>query len=159
MWFWKCNFQSCFTDSGIFKSSYDNVLRWMLQNLTDDKSTLVLVMAWCRRATSHCLSQCWPRSLSPYGITRPEWVKWKKYWIIYHITLNPLWPSDYTIVWFLRAPRWYTGPTAMPRAAVTLLAVTAARGIAGGMIYQRGARTKSRYYHYYHLISWCIIVL
>ena len=39
------------------------------------------------------------------------------------------------------------------------LAVTAARGIAGGTIYQRGARTKSRYYHYYHLISRCIIVL
>ena len=59
----------------IFKSSYDNVLRWMPQNLTDDKSTLVQVMAWCRQATSHYLSQCWPRSLSPYGITRPQWVK------------------------------------------------------------------------------------
>ena len=28
--------------------------------------------------------------------------------------------NTYTIVWFLRAPRWYMGPTAMPRAAVTL---------------------------------------
>ena len=37
--------------------------------------------------------------------------------------------------------------------------MTAVRGIAGGTIYQRGARTKSRYYHYYHLISQCIIVL
>ena len=37
--------------------------------------------------------------------------------------------------------------------------MTAARGISGGTIYQRGARTKSRYYHYYHLISRCIIVL
>ena len=35
--------------------------------------TLVQVMAWCRQATSHCLSQCWPRSLSPYGVTRPQW--------------------------------------------------------------------------------------
>ena len=25
---------------------------------------------------------------------------------------------NYTIVWFLRAPRWYISPTAMPRAAV-----------------------------------------
>ena len=25
------------------------------------------VMAWCRQATSHYLSQCWPRSMSPYG--------------------------------------------------------------------------------------------
>ena len=37
--------------------------------------------------------------------------------------------------------------------------MTAARGIAGGAIYQRGARKKSRYNHYYHLISQCIIVL
>ena len=47
----------------------------MPQNLTDDKSTLVQVMAWCRQATSHNLTQCWPRSLTPYGITRPQWVK------------------------------------------------------------------------------------
>ena len=26
------------------------------------------------------LSQCWPRSLSPYGITRPEWVKIPSLW-------------------------------------------------------------------------------
>ena len=40
----------------------------------DDKSTLVQVMAWCRQATSHYLSQCWPCSMSPYGVTRPQWV-------------------------------------------------------------------------------------
>ena len=34
-----------------------------------NQSTLVQVMA-----TSHYLSQCWPRSLSSYGITRPQWV-------------------------------------------------------------------------------------
>ena len=34
-------------------------------------STLVQVMAWCRQATSHYLSQCWPSFLSPYGVTRP----------------------------------------------------------------------------------------
>ena len=43
--------------------------------LTDDKSKLVQIMAWCCQATSHYLSQCWPRSLSPYGVTRPQWVK------------------------------------------------------------------------------------
>ena len=37
--------------------------------------TLVQVMAWCRQATSHYMNQCWPRSLPPYGITRPHWVK------------------------------------------------------------------------------------
>ena len=32
-------------------------------------------MAWCRQATRHYLNQCWPRSLPPYGVTRPQWVK------------------------------------------------------------------------------------
>ena len=58
---------------GIFKS-YDNALWWMPQDLTDDQSTLVQVMAWCRQSTSHYLSQCWPRSPSPYSVTRPQWV-------------------------------------------------------------------------------------
>ena len=47
----------------------------MPQDLTDDKSTLVQVMAWCCQATSHYLNQCWPRSPTPYGVTRPQWVK------------------------------------------------------------------------------------
>ena len=54
--------------------SYEIALRWMPLDLTDDKSTLVQVMAWCRQATSHYLSQCWPRSMSPNGVTRPQWV-------------------------------------------------------------------------------------
>ena len=32
-------------------------------------------MVWCRQATSHNRSQCWPRSLWPYGVTRPQLVK------------------------------------------------------------------------------------
>ena len=51
--------------------------RWMPVDLTDDKSTLVQVMAWCRQATSHYQSQCWPRSMLSYGVTRPQWVKWE----------------------------------------------------------------------------------
>ena len=47
---------------------------WMPENFTDDKSTLVQVMAWCHQAPSHYLSQYWPRSMLPYGITRPQWV-------------------------------------------------------------------------------------
>ena len=58
---------------GIFRS-HDNALRWMPQDLTDDKSTLIQVMAWCHQATSHFLNQCWPRSPKPYGVTRPQWV-------------------------------------------------------------------------------------
>ena len=46
----------------------------MSLDFTDDQLTLVQVMAWCRQATSHYLSQCWPRSMSLYGVTRPQWV-------------------------------------------------------------------------------------
>ena len=54
---------------------HEIALIWMSLAFTDDQSTLVQVMAWCHQATSHYLSQCWPRSLSPSGITRPQWVK------------------------------------------------------------------------------------
>ena len=37
-------------------------LMWMSQHFTNEKSTLVQVMAWCRQTTSHCLSQCRLRS-------------------------------------------------------------------------------------------------
>ena len=60
----------------ILSISCEIALRWMPQDFTDDKSTLVQVMAWCRQATSHYLGQCWPPSISPYGVARPQWVKW-----------------------------------------------------------------------------------
>ena len=81
---------------------------WMSLDFIDDQSTLVHVMAWWRQATSHYVSQCWPRSLSPYGVTRPQWVNYwpsmtcdklstllilkleqQLYWLF-----NSLWPSD-----------------------------------------------------------------
>ena len=49
----------------------------------DERSTLVQVMAWYRWATSHYLSQCWPRSVSPYGVTKPQFLQW--YHILYGI--------------------------------------------------------------------------
>ena len=61
-------------------STCEIALRWMTLNTFDDKSRLVQVMACCRQAPSHYLSQWWPRSMSlnkcnpiqtvsPYGIT------------------------------------------------------------------------------------------
>ena len=50
-------------------------LRYMSLDFTEYKSTLVQVMACCRQASSHYLSQCWPRYRSPYGGTRPLLVK------------------------------------------------------------------------------------
>ena len=45
---------------------------WIPQNLKNKSSKLVQVMAWCRQAPSHYLSQCWHRSMSAYGFTRPQ---------------------------------------------------------------------------------------
>ena len=56
--------------------SCELALRWMSLDLSDDKSTLVQVMAWCRQATSRYPSQCWPSSLSPYAVTMPQWVNY-----------------------------------------------------------------------------------
>ena len=37
---------------GIFRSSHDNVLRWMPHDLTDNQPTSVQVIAWCRQAST-----------------------------------------------------------------------------------------------------------
>ena len=68
-------------------------LRWMSMDLTDDESTLIQVMAWCRQATSHYLSQCWPRSLLPYVI-KPQWVKYVHHtiqWKLHLEIIKTLW--------------------------------------------------------------------
>ena len=56
-------------------TAYEISHRWMPQNTFDDKSPLVQVMACFHQAASHYLSQCWPRSISPCGIIRPQGVK------------------------------------------------------------------------------------
>ena len=50
-------------------------LIWRSLGFTDDKWTLVQVMAWCRQAGSHYLSQCLLWSMLPCGIAKPRWVK------------------------------------------------------------------------------------
>ena len=66
--------------------SFDIAYRWMSLDCTDDQSTLVQVMAWCRQATSHNLSQCLPSSTSLYRVTRPQWVNHA----IYTSCISPL---------------------------------------------------------------------
>ena len=56
--------------------SCEVALIWMSLDFTDDQSTSVQVIALCSQATSHYLSQCWPRAMSPNGVTRPQWVNW-----------------------------------------------------------------------------------
>ena len=73
------NFKSTIFKLIIQNSSFGThceiALKWMPQNLTSNMATLVQVMVWCHQATSHYLSQFWPKSLSPYDLTRPQWVK------------------------------------------------------------------------------------
>ena len=64
------DFNLTWVDGGL-SISHKIALRWMPLDLSDDKSTLVQVMAWCHQATSHYLSQCWPRSMSLNGVIRP----------------------------------------------------------------------------------------
>ena len=84
----RCNFKCVILQHmqmiDIVSISRSTVLRWIPKDFTDDKSTLVQVMAWCHQATSHHLSQCWPRSMSPYGISRPQRVTYYICIIIYH---------------------------------------------------------------------------
>ena len=93
----------------MFKSFPDNVLRCMPQDLTDDKSILVQVMTWCRQATSHYLSQCWPRSMSPNDVTRPQWVN-----VLQDIS------TILSVKWFVTGsgdglvPIWHRNPHRLP---------------------------------------------
>ena len=54
--------------------SCEIALRRLSPDLIEDKSPLGHVMAWCRQATSHCMSQCWSISMLPYGAIRPQCV-------------------------------------------------------------------------------------
>ena len=69
------NFESVISEHMLrinFMSTSCEIALWQMQR--NNLSTLIQVMAWCHQTTSHCLSQRWPRSISPYGITRPQWV-------------------------------------------------------------------------------------
>ena len=58
--------------------SCEIAITWMSLHLTDDKSTLVQVMAWCCRASSHYLTKCWPRSMESLGHNELRWTP--KFW-------------------------------------------------------------------------------
>ena len=52
------------------------VCRW---SLFIDESTFVQVLAWCRQATNHYLTECRHRFMSPYHITRLHYVSISAY--------------------------------------------------------------------------------
>ena len=50
------------------------VLKWLPLNFTDVKSLLVRVMTWYLQARNQHFRQCWPRPISPYDVTRLQWL-------------------------------------------------------------------------------------
>ena len=64
------NFESIITNdtASSLGTHFEIPLKWMPQKLTNEKSTLVQVMAWYRQATSHYLNQRLPRSMSLWYI-------------------------------------------------------------------------------------------
>ena len=63
------------------------VIVFVSLNLTDDKTTSVQITAWCSQATSHYLSEYLINYMSPYGITRLQWVSIiyfhaSNYWVV-----------------------------------------------------------------------------
>ena len=86
-----------------FICTYKFALRWMPQNTSDDKSTLVWVMASYHQARSHYINQCWLRSIWPYGITRPQWVQDRRCFLALNAqmhwstgTVSPLYNLSYS---------------------------------------------------------------
>ena len=64
----------------------------MPQGHINFKSITVHIMAWCHQATNHYMNQCSLRCPTPYGVTRPQWVK-----------LCP-WNTDVLVTWLNRKP-------------------------------------------------------
>ena len=48
------------------------VMEWKPEDHVDGKSILLQVMAWCHQAGGHYLNQCWPSSMTQYGIPWPQ---------------------------------------------------------------------------------------
>ena len=79
---------------GILSASNEISVRWMSLYHIDDKLILVQVK-------KHYLSQNWARLVSPYGITRPQWVnrlKTEKNYIL-QITFSIAFPVRIGNVW------------------------------------------------------------
>ena len=53
-------------------------------------------MSRCLRAPRHYLSQCGPRSMSPYGFPRPQWITWELWrtiWLHYCYCTYQVWKA------------------------------------------------------------------
>ena len=74
------NFRSLISEHMLrikFMSTCKTALRRRPEKTCGDMLTSVQVMACCRAATSYYMIQCYPRSISPYDVTRPQFVNIK----------------------------------------------------------------------------------
>ena len=67
--------------------SYEIALSWTSQHSFENKPTLVNVMTWWHQATSHYLSQCWPRSMSSMA-SRPQWVNHRHFSVLWMYVMD-----------------------------------------------------------------------
>ena len=72
LWFLKCYLQTQCLQVKFMRTSWKIALIWMPKNAFEDKSALAQLIT----NKKHYLSQYWPRSMSPFGVTRPQWVDW-----------------------------------------------------------------------------------
>ena len=77
---WKMQFSIVFY---LLVSSY-LALRWIQWDLI----TLVQAKAWCRQSSRY-LSQCWPRSMLPCGITSTQWINHDDSFVCFFVTICP----------------------------------------------------------------------
>ena len=97
-WKFDWNFRNVFNLTLMPEVYHEIALKWMSLDLTNDKSTPTQVTAWCHHASNHYPSQCWPRALLPFDISRPQWVKHHIQWK----TLDPytqcqIWDPDFDV--------------------------------------------------------------
>ena len=87
---WDLNRNSCIF---IQENAFKNVV-WKMATIlsrpqcVNDMSIVVPVMVQNCQAPSHYLNQCWRRSIMPYGITQPHWVKHCSRQIFYEDTAS-----------------------------------------------------------------------
>ena len=94
-----CNFQANFSDWCLRYHLLWNCAQMSLYWYCN-KSTLVQVRAWCHQATSHYLSQYWPRPMSPYDVTNPNELNFPQQLPIQLLKFSLHRSCSYTGPWF-----------------------------------------------------------
>ena len=70
----KCG--SHFTNTFFFQTHFTNHFLWNWSSSSATEPHWWLVLVWSHQSTSHFLNQCWPKSPTPYGVTRAQRVKY-----------------------------------------------------------------------------------